>query len=68
MSVRRQVRVAKYLNGLDGCLSECVDERVSMGGDRIVVMVSDEYVPVVQSEIRLSLAVVVDGVKLPASS
>lgn len=37
-------RVAKYLNGLDGIVSECVDERVSMGGDGIVVMVSDEYV------------------------
>ena len=36
-------RVAEYLNGLDGIVSECVDERVSMGGDGIVVMVSDEY-------------------------
>ena len=37
-------RVAEYLNGLDGIVSENGDGRVSMGADGIVVMVSDEYV------------------------
>ena len=37
-------RVAEYLNGLDAIAGGSVDERVSMGGDGIVVMVSDEYV------------------------
>lgn len=37
-------RVAKYLNGLDGIVSENRDKHVSMGADGIVVMVSDEYV------------------------
>lgn len=37
-------RVAEYLKGLDRIASENVDEHVSMGGDGIVVMVSDEYV------------------------
>lgn len=37
-------RVAKYLNGLDGIVSENGDKHVSMGADGIVVMVSDEYV------------------------
>lgn len=37
-------RVAERLNGLDTIVGESVDERVSMGGDGIVVMVSGEYV------------------------
>ena len=37
-------RVVKYLKGLDINVGESVDERVSMGGDGIVVVVSDEYV------------------------
>lgn len=40
----RARRVSEYLNGLDIIGGESVDERVSMGGDGIVVMVSDEYV------------------------
>lgn len=37
-------RVAEYLNGLDRIVGKSVDERVSMGGDGIAVMVSGEYV------------------------
>lgn len=37
-------RAAEYLKSLDGIAGENMGKRVSMGGDGIVVMVSDEYV------------------------